>query len=106
MKFRVIIPLWIILLVCFYSPGFTERLDPDTDWDEPDDGFFEFLNSDRSVFDLGLPESVPTCDTGTEYQCQKSLECIDKFKYCDHVPDCQDSSDEITCGLLDFTSRK
>ena len=68
---------------------------------------FEANVNDEDVFDLvqQAQGAVPACEKD-EFQCTKSLECIEKYKFCDRVVDCRDSSDEITCGVLDFSSRK
>ena len=90
---------WIILLFSFYSllPAGLAQFPPE----EEDFGSV----FDDTFLDSGPPEAVPTCDKD-QFQCQKSLECIEKHRFCDYVVDCQDSSDEITCGDLDFTARK
>ena len=45
-----------------------------------------------------------SCDDGT-YKCQQNEGCIDKHSVCDRFPDCDEASEEQSCGGL-FSRKK
>ena len=61
---------------------------------------FRYFNTkaiDHYIFLKILTIIIPACDNSTDFTCT-SGKCISKSMYCNSVSDCEDDSDEISCG--------
>lgn len=58
-------------------------------------------SEEQSVMDDDDPPAVGSCSK-KQFQCVSNGKCIEKYMFCDYIVDCEDASDEISCGTCNF----